>query len=104
MPDEQGNFLPGGFAIRGSGGELKHGHRVVSDLLSWTAKTLAANENSVRLRIDVKSMDADPYWIEHAPDKGLSLSIAIGRRELIGTANIVSRYPTLVLEAELEAV
>src|SRR5262245_28947315 len=103
MPDEKGNFVPGGVALRGKGGTLKHGHRYVSDLGSWTAtiKEVAADDSSVTLQISVKNHDADPFWLEHAPARGLRLELMLGRREMSGAAALLSRAP-LIIEATLE--
>lgn len=108
MPDEQGQFLPGGFAVKGQGGELRHGHRVVADLLRWTAQVQPPQEEdaegSIRLRLNVSESEADPFWIEHAPTKGLTLvSVRVGRRDYRGKATLVARIPRLVIDAILEA-
>ena len=106
MPDDQGNFVAGGFAMRGRGGELKHGHRVISDLEAWTANVQQVSEDDrkVTLRLVVQRHTADAYRLEHAPDRRLYLEIPLGRRQLGGLAQIVSRSPTLVIEATLEVL
>lgn len=107
MPDEQGQFLPGGFAVRGQGGELRHGHRIVADLERWTAQVQPRQEGdtegSIRLRLNVSESDADPFWIEHAPTKGLTLTVRVGKRDYRGKATLVARIPRLVIDAILEA-
>jgi hypothetical protein len=106
MPDDQGNFVPGGFAMRGQGGELRHGHRVVTDLQSWTAQVqeVSPDERQVTLRLSVRRHDPDRFWFEHAPAEGLHLEIPLGRRQLGGAARILSRSPAFVIEATLEVL
>lgn len=106
MPDDQGNFVAGGFAMRGRGGELRHGHRIVSDLEAWTASVhqVSGDDREVTLRLSVSKHDPDPFWFEHAPTERLYLEIPLGRRRLGGQAQIVSRSPILVIEATLEVV
>jgi len=106
MPDDQGNFVAGGFAMRGRGGELRHGHRTISDLGSWTASVqeVSEDERRITLRLSVKQHDPDGYWFEHAPENRLYLEIPIGRRQMGGAAKIVSRKPAFVIEATLEVL
>lgn len=102
MPDDQGNFLPGGFATRGRGGDLLHGHRLVTELGDWTAvvKEVSEDGETLVLRITVKKHDADPFWLEHAPSAGLRIEMRFGRKEMAGMAALISRAP-LVIDATL---
>ena len=104
MPDEHGNFIAGGFAMRGRGGELRHGHRTVSDLGTWTASIQEASDDQVTLRLNVTKHTPDGYWFEHAPAGRLYLEIPLGRRQMGGAAKIVSRTPALIIEATLEVM
>jgi hypothetical protein len=105
MPDEQNNFVAGGFALRGKGGELRHGHRTVSDLGGWTATVQQVSEDDQRvtLRLDVRQHEPDTFWFEHAPESRLWLEIPLGRRAMGGLARILSRTP-FVIEATLEVL
>jgi hypothetical protein len=103
MPDDNGNFKPGGLVVKGRGGELLHGHRVVTELGRWTATVLGTSEDDrqARLRIDVRQHDPNAFWLEHAPSEGLRLEIQLGTRAMAGEATLLARSP-LVIEAVVE--
>lgn len=122
MPDDSGNFKPGGFQIRGRGGELRNGFRVVTDLGRWTADVSQVSDDDrvFVLVMSVRDHEPDPFQFEHAPSTGLKLSVTLGGRPpqpgeaprgrtigggklLEGAAKLRSRNP-LVIEATLEVV
>ena len=104
MPDEQGNFVPGGFAVTGRGGELLDGHQLLTELIRWTMTVSEAEGNRMKIRLDVKQHTPDDWAWEHAPDDGLTLEAKFGRRVMRGDARIVGRIPAVVIEADVEVV
>jgi len=103
MPDEQGNFLPGGFQTNGRGGELLNGPYVVTELKLWTMTVSEASDNRMTVRLTVQRHEPpDRFTFEHAPDNDLSVEIPFGRKMMRGRARIVGRIPAFVVEAEVE--
>ena len=86
--------------ISGSGGRLKSGSRVVTELGTWTAEALGGG----RLRVAVKDHQPDPFWWEHHDPAKLRLDLAIGRDGLQGPVELLSPAPlTLILTIPEEA-
>jgi hypothetical protein len=105
VPDDKGNFLPGGFSVRGQGGEVLDGHRLVTELRNWSMAVEEADGNRMKVRITVQKHEpVDAYTWEHAPDDGLTLEAKFGRKTMRGDARIVGRIPGVVIEADVEVV
>jgi hypothetical protein len=104
MPDEQGNFLPGGMTIKGTGGEILYGYRLVTELGKWNGDITGVTEDGkkTKIRMTVRDHDPDPFWIEHAPANELTLEMRFGSRTVSGPVQIIQREPRLVLAAVLE--
>jgi hypothetical protein len=103
MPDEQGNFKPG-FVMRGRGGELLDGYRLVTELKEWTAQIAETDDTSrVTMRVTVQRHEPyDRFTYEHAPDEGLRFEVSLGRKMMAGPARILGRIPQLVIESTVE--
>lgn len=104
MPDEQGNFVAGGLEVRGRGGELRAGHRTMTELGRWAAniQSTTLDGKQMTLRMTVRDHDADEWYMEHAPSDRVVLELRFGSREMSGPATIVARAPNLVIEATVE--
>lgn len=104
MPDDQGNFQPGGLSVRGRGGELRYGFRIVSELGRWTAEIKEADQEgtSMTIRMTVRDHESDSFWLEHAPEDEIELEMRLGSREMRGPAKILNKVPNLVVEARVE--
>lgn len=104
MPDDKGNFVPGNMTVRGQGGELRYGFKTVTELGRWEANIRGTSEDgrTLKLQLVVRSHEADPFWIEHAPADEIELEMALGRRTLRGPATITAHEPKLVIEATVD--
>lgn len=103
MPDDQGNFQPG-FSFAGRGGELRDGFLAITDLVSWNMAMEATDDPNIsKVRLTVRQhRPEDQYTYDHSADGGLELDVPFGKKRLRGAARIVSRIPSLVIEAVVE--
>ena len=59
--------MPSSLAARGVSGDLKFGYHVIARLSDWTLDQTG--------RIDARSSDVNPFWLEHASQPIVRLQV-----------------------------